>query len=270
MKRTAIVTIVILAIGGAVLWASRHGPLLHVPTLTNRNVSELAFAVIGDTESNTDLYSRALSETKQSGAKFMIHVGDLTESGTEEEFKAIQDVEDSSGLPVYAAVGNHDIRDDPTAERFSRFANATNYAVEVEGIRFVFLNNAERKIGFSEETLAWLTREFSEHKGSRYILIYHRPFGLPFSDVTGDDETSASRKFNERFLELLSGKKIIAVFSGHLHTYVPYRVSGAPTYVTGGGGGALGTLETLLSSEPHFLMVRVVGSEVRVEVEQLD
>lgn len=266
MKRALIVTIAVFSVAGG-LFAIFRRPFQGLPPLTSRQDKTIAFAVIGDTETHNDLYARALNDAKARGARFVLHTGDLVEHGTDEELLAARAVAERVGLPAYVAVGNHDYPDNLSRAPFERIVNAANMAVEYGGVRFVILDNADRNIGFSEETLAWLDAEFRAHPATPHVLVYHRPFDLPFSALTGDDETRGSRASNERFRSLLSLAKIVMIFNGHVHAYVPYTLDGIRAYVTGGGGGeAQEELAFLANAAPHYLMATMRDGRVETEV----
>lgn len=229
------------------------------------------FAVIGDTEGHNDILKSAIAEAKSRGASFLLHVGDITEDGSTEQFDLFRQTLTDSGLPWLVAVGNHDIRGDDTRRRFSDAFNQPNMAVDLGDYRLVVLDNAERKVGFSDETLAWLENELTAHPKARYILAFHRPFNLPLSAIFGDDETPASRSTNQVFLNLIDRVRVETIFTGHLHVYLPYSLDGIRTFVTGGGGGeAQAALGPLGQQSKHFLMVRADPQGVNVDVIKLE
>ncbi len=248
------------------------------PPPANRNESplstrspELVFAVVGDTESHATVYQRVLEEATRRGAQFVLHTGDITEQGTNDEFTAMRALENASGLNIQAAVGSHDIRTDETRGLFRQFYAHENRAVDLGGYRFVFLDNADRSIGFAPATLAWLKDELAQHSTTRYIIAFHRPFNLPLQSFIGDDEAPTSRRSNEKFLALLAEARVLGMFTGHLHLYLPYKIKTWPVYVTGGGGGEPQTALGSLGQQPkHFLLVRLRGEDLRVEVVRLN
>lgn len=269
MKRVLIVITVIL-LASAVFIITREKPLARIKSFVPNKHVPLVFAVIGDTETHNDLYEAALNEAKKRGAKFVLHTGDLIENGTDEEFIAARAVAERVGLPVHVAIGNHDYPDDLSRAPFERYVHAPNAVFEYDGIRFVTLDNADRKTGFSEDTLSWLEDEFRARPSSRHVLVYHRPFDLPFSALTGDDETPTSRASNERFISLFPLTKIDMIFNGHVHAYVPYTLNGIRAYVTGGGGGeAQDAISLLANTGPHFLMGTVRDDRIDTEVVQI-
>lgn len=239
--------------------------------LTNNEAASLKFAVIGDTEGHADIYASALRLAKERGATFVLHTGDVSEDGSPANLKLMSDVGRASGLDIFTAVGNHDIRDDETRELFVEHFNQPNMAFDRDGFRIIILDNAERKGGFSEATLQFLKDDLAAHPQARYIMVFHRPFGLPLSAILGDDETNASRATNEKFLTAIDGADIETIFTGHLHIYLPYSLAGFRSFVTGGGGGeAQAALGPLGDQSKHFLMVQADRSgSLRVDVEKL-
>ena len=271
MKRAFLLILALLLIGGAVAGFVRYRQALSKLVPASWTEPTYTFAVIGDTESDLALYGRALAEAKRRGAALLVHAGDVTASGTAEEFKAISETTTSAGLRVYAAVGNHDIAVDATRGLFTKYLNEPNLAFNDGDLRFVLLDNADRKVGFSASTLAWLKDDIAGHPGARYVVAFHRPFDIPFDSITGDDETAASRATNEELKRILSSTDVAAIFTGHLHTYLPYAVDGVPAYITGGGGGkAQQGLAAFTKSAHHFLLVRLTGTSLHAEMVKLD
>ncbi len=271
MKRAFLLILTLVLIGGTVTGfvRYRHAMVSLVPAAWREPT--FTFAVMGDTESHTDLYEQALAEAKARGAMLMIHTGDISDGGTADQFKALAAITNKSGVTVRVAVGNHDIAVDDTRALFASYFNTPNIAFDQGGLRFVILDNAHRTVGFSTATLAWLKKEIADNPHARYVIAYHRPFDIPFGSIVGDDETTASRKTNTEFKNLISKATVIAIFNGHLHTYLPYTINGIPTYITGGGGGPVQLgLAAFTKSAHHFLLVRVTGSTLHAETVKLD
>lgn len=247
----------------------RYSPLRQSPS-TDSSANALTFAVVGDTESHADLFQRVLEEAKARGAQFLLHTGDVSEDGSLESLREMRSVADASGLPLYTVLGSHDIRTDPARQTFQTLFNAPNLAFEAGGWRFLLLDNADRSVGFSQATLAWLAQDLADHPAAQYILAYHRPFNLPLAAIVGDDETPSSRATNDRFREIVGRANVKAIFTGHLHIYFPYTMNGIPVYITGGGGAEAQTaLGPLGNQPPHFLLVKTNNGNLNVEVIRL-
>ncbi len=248
----------------------RYSPLRQSSS-TDATANGLTFAVVGDTESHADLFQRVLEGSTARGAQFLLHTGDISEDGSLAGLKEMRSVADASGLPLFTVLGSHDIRTDPTGQSFRSLFNPPNLAFEAGGFRFLLLDNADRAVGFSQATLAWLEQDFADHPAAQYILAYHRPFNLPLSAIVGDDETPASRATNNRFLELMARVNVKTIFTSHLHIYLPYNLQNVPVYVSGGGGGEAQTaLGPLGNQSPHFLLVKAKNGNLSVEVVRLE
>jgi len=227
---------------------------------------DLRFAVVGDTHGHFDILQNVAARAENRQAAFLLHTGDITENATAEEFARLGEIRATASIPWYVAPGNHD-RFDGAVNRFAVQFGRLPRAESFGRYRLVVLDNSDRQAGFSADTLRWLRSDLADHPEQIYVIAYHRPFGLPLSTIFGDDETPASSAANQEFLKTLVGQRIAAIFSGHLHIYLPYTLSGLPAYVTGGGGGepqsALGTFG---QQKPHFLLIELRGQSVRVEV----
>lgn len=271
MKLRTVGVLLAVAIGAGVLTLYVRSRAPDAPVQSGAAERELVFAVVGDTEGHTDILDRILKTSKERGASFVLHTGDVTEDGSEQGFAEIRNVIGATGLPVHAAIGNHDSRTDGTPDLFRKYLNEPNQAFDAGGLRFVIIDNADRSVGFSPETLAWLARDLAEHRSARYVIVFHRPFMFPLSQVVGDDETPTSRRTNDEFLRLIETARVAAIFAGHLHTYLPYSLAGIPTYVTGGGGGEPQTaLGAFGKKQKHFLLVHASGQQLRIEVVPLE
>lgn len=204
----------------------------------------LTFFVFGDNEGINPIVKRIWSDAAAAKVDFVISVADLTARGKEEQFMEVKALFNSYGVPYYTAIGNNDLGRPISRELFQKyfgvddFARRTYFSFDRAGVHFVVLDNADRKVGFDDEQLTWLADDLGRNTQPHTLLFYHRPFELPFSDFFYDDETAVSRASNEKFLEIIGAHTIDAIFTGHVHTYLPYRMQNIPVTVTGGGGAA--------------------------------
>lgn len=268
-----LVIAVLVGVGAIAAWNLREPIGLGVEAVQRglRPAPVIRFAVVGDNHGDTPIYRTILSELRNEQVDFLLNLSDTTEDGTEAEFAAVRDLEQALPFPVYHTVGSHDIKTDPTRKLFvDGFGHGPNTQVEAGPVRILILDNADRRVGFSDETLDWLSDRLAAAPDARFLLAYHRPFGLPLSDIVGDDETPASRIANEKFLARLKGYNIEYIFTAHLHTYLPYALNGIPAVVSGGGGdpaqSVLGGPENNLF---HYLIVAVTATDIEVTVRRV-
>lgn len=232
----------------------------------------LTFAVIGDNHGPRPVYRELLEKAKAAGVAFAVNLGDYTEHGTETELREVLALEATVGLPVEHVIGAHDAKDDPTRATWERVMGAPAIrSFDRDGAHFSLLDNADRTVGFPDPERRWLESDFETHRGQTNFVFYHRPFGLPFEGLFGDDETPASRETNDAFRTLLRRFRPTMVFTAHVHTYLPYTLEGIPAYVTGGGGDpAQQLLGGASSSFFHALLVTVTPEGPRVQVLRAD
>lgn len=249
---------------------------INAPT-NNTLKTRATFAVIGDNEGLNDTYTSFISRmAKDDSIQFIVHTGDLTDDGGESNFKATLDQMKNAGYtkPFYVAPGNHDITPESSRELFEASFGKIPFSVDTGSVHLVILDNSERKIGFTDETLTWLEQDLKKAGDKTIILVYHRPFGYPFANLLGDDETKASRVTNEKFKTLIAPYHVATIFAGHVHTYFQYpfligsgdTAQSIPLYVTGGGGDPEeSALSTLFHEKYHYLKVTVEDGQVQVE-----
>jgi hypothetical protein len=203
--------------------------------------------VVGDNHGDNPVYRRILGAAKTGGYDLFINLADTSENGTEAEFAAVGVLEAELPFPIVHVVGNHDIKADSTRGSFERAFNPRYLSREIGPAHIVILDNADRTVGFDDAELEWLSRDLASNKKAITLLFFHRPFGLPFASLTGDDETASSRRSNDRLLTILAEHSVTHVYAGHLHMYLPYSlalpVAGnanearfIPVTISGGGG----------------------------------
>ena len=264
-----VAVVALLLVGGVAAWNLRRPILEGIDFIRGKSGhADLRFAVVGDNHGDNPIYREILETIEADDYEFLLNVADTSEFGKPEEFAAVKTLESKLPFPVYHTVGNHDIKADPTRAAFaSAFHHGPNTLVTHGDIRLLILDNADRKVGFSEETTAWLEEQLAASPNAKFILAYHRPFELPLASVAGDDETSASRRTNNKVLALIRKYNVIQIFTGHIHTYIPYNVQGIPAVVTGGGGdpaqSAIGGAKNNLF---HYLEVEVRGNRADIGV----
>ncbi|MFA5030954.1 MAG: metallophosphoesterase [Patescibacteria group bacterium] len=236
--------------------------------------SGVTFAVIGDNEGMNTYYDTFMTQiAKDPDVQFVLHVGDIVENGGQTELNEIIAHQKTLGLdvPMYVVPGNHDIYDDPELTAFNNTFGEIPRSIDIGDVHLVLLNNADRKIGFTDAELDWLNKDLSENAKKNIVLAYHRPFNYPLANTLGDDETAKSEKSNERFQEIIAKYNILAMFNGHIHTYLKFpfivhddtnATKSIPVYISGGGGQIPQDIfASLFSSDYHWLKVTIKNGE---------
>ena len=245
------------------------------------NEAGFTFIVMGDNEGDTPVFQAIIRQASTKPAKFLINVADLTPNSKLSDFELVKNRLDSLPFSYYTAVGNNDIVGDRSRRRYlTSFSQAqlgvgnsqtTYYSFDEGPAHFVVLDNADRRVGFDEDQLAWLDRDLAQTDQRWIFLFMHRPVDVPLTDVYGDDETPASRQSNEKFKAILRRYPVTRIYTGHLHVYFSYKLEGVPVTITGGGGAApQAVLADLLGEQFHYLEVQVTDSEVNQSVQRIE
>lgn len=186
----------------------------------------------------------------------LIFTGDVTESGTDKDYKELRSVLGKYKLPpLYANMGNHDYynvwidkngnwskdtfpngkSDEDSKNRFCQFFGLEKpyYEVEVRGYKILMLSQeayqeSKPEVGegawYSNEQLEWLRGRLAENKGNKPVFVMiHQP--LPAKGQDGGSHRVIPAK---KFREILASHKNVFVFSGHSHQDFQ---NGTPHYV---------------------------------------
>lgn len=245
--RLLLVLAAVAALGITTFAALEPGPVPATNTVPPRTADpSTRILVIGDNHGDTAVYRRILRDVKTRNYDLAVNLADTSENGTAEEFAEVRALEASLPFPVLHVVGSHDIAHDPTRATFERAFNPRHLSRDIGPAHLVLLDNADRTIGFAPTELDWLEQDLATTTQPVTLVFFHRPFGLPFATLTGDDETAASRKTNDRFLRILAAHPVAHVYAAHLHAYLPYSLAlpsptptgerYVPVTVSGGGG----------------------------------
>lgn len=234
-----------------------------------KNSPVIRLVAMGDNHSDNPIFQTIVDEVRNGPYQGFLHLGDSTDFGTAAEFSSIKARLAILPFPTITTVGNHDIKPDLTrAQYISAYGQLPCSSHDIGHVHIISLDNADRKVGFTKNCLEFLRTDLAAHPTGPIIIMYHRPFHLPLNAITGDDETSASRKTNEQFLALIQqSANIKLILSGHVHSYIPYTLAGVPAVVSGGGGDeAQRALGGSSSNLFHYLEITLIGDNVYTQM----
>ena len=149
-------------------------------------------------------------------AEFCLLCGDLADSGEAFQHIGIRDAFKGLGIPVYAAVGNHDYLTQTDRRSYEEtFKNQINYIFEHRGWQLVGIDTTEgdgwQDTRISSDTLTWLDQNLPKlDRRKPTILFTHFPLGVDVAmrPLNADDVLARLLEFN-----------LGAVFCGHFHGY---------------------------------------------------
>lgn len=174
---------------------------------------------------------------------FIVSTGDLTEHGTDEEYRAFLELvgaapaaapgplvataEGLGGVPLYVLPGNHDVRPALLAALYPGAppAERIGWAFERGGVRFIALDWGPRgKAESTPELFAQLAAGLAD--GAPSVLFTHHhvvPTGCGWLDALLADDL-------DRFAAQIAGRGVMAICSGHAHTSYAGALGGVPVY----------------------------------------
>jgi 3',5'-cyclic-AMP phosphodiesterase len=191
----------------------------------------------------------ALVATIEPKPSFIVASGDLTNAGDAASYGALKALMDQAGLPVVYSIGNHDTRegfyagmgiesDAPSAPYF--------HDRVIEGIHVITLDSSTP--GFiggtiEEAQFAWLEAVLDTHPDLPKLIVSHHPPAL------GEGPDLAhwrhiAYEHSVRLGEILAGRNVLGILSGHIHHDRVSLWNGIPVVVTMGQHAATDILRT--------------------------
>lgn len=216
------------------------------------------FSVCGDSRDNPSVFSQILQAVAYDGCEFLVHVGDLVNEGTSEQWEEFRQIMEGFPLPFYPVPGNHDSLDG-SLDGFLIYSGApsAHYSFDWDSVHFSLVDSHNGGLIAAERD--WLRDDLrATTQPVKMVFLHHPPF-----DPDGTDHTMAFG--NEPFMELMVQEDVGFVFAGHIHAYAQQEQDGVVYTITGGAGAPLYGGEHPQAFH-HYLRVTVQGSDVTIEV----
>jgi 3',5'-cyclic-AMP phosphodiesterase len=217
---------------------------------------------------------RHIAQNVGEQADFILSTGDLVDIPSEASYKAFLSefharnstskmpgplFISSEGLhdfPMYFLPGNHDDRDNFFKLLFPKSSHRSlmNVTFEHKGVQFICLDwGPHAKATTHPELLDFLARALEKDLPA-IIVMHHQlvPIGSRWLDSFISDDLS-------RFWEIVTGRNVIAVFSGHVHTTYERVVNAIPIYGLRSTAFPFVLMDEPLASlaPPHYRLVTV-------------
>jgi 3',5'-cyclic AMP phosphodiesterase CpdA len=191
-------------------------------------------------------------------------------------------------IPVYPALGNHDLHGDETValanyfERFPDLNHSRYYSVRAANSLLLVLDSSLDEISGPQGH--WLTQKLDQLPADVdfvFIVLHHPPY-TSSSDMKifgGGHSARSPEKELAKMLEARQQKQRarIVVFSGHVHNYERHEHGGITYFVTGGAGAHAYPVERakddpFQSTEVnyHYVMIEVDRGSLKITMHRLD
>jgi Icc-related predicted phosphoesterase len=258
------------------------------------------FAAYGDTRftdpKNTEAANpsarQALVQAMADAHPAFISIGgDIAYNGNDANDWKIWDTETAvwskNKIPVYPALGNHDLHGDPKvalANYFQRFPDLQNnryYSVYAANTLLLMLDSSlDETSGPQGEWLAHKLNTLPADVDFVCLVLHHPPYTESSDQASGGGHSA--RHPEQALAQLLEERQQhirarFVVIAGHVHNYERHEHNGVTYFVTGGGGAR----PYMIARQPgdpllgkavnyHYLLVEVDHGKMKVTMNRLE
>lgn len=191
-------------------------------------------------------------------------------------------------IPIYPALGNHDLHGDPKValanyfQRFPELKESLYYSVRAANTLMLVLDSSLDETSGPQGQ--WLKQKLDTIPADVdfvFIVLHHPPY------TSSSDEKKYGGGHSARNAELMLAKMLetrqqnmharFVVFSSHVHNYERHEHGGVTYFVTGGGGAHAYPIERA-PDDPfpdkninyHYLLVEVDRGKLSITMNRLD
>jgi acid phosphatase type 7 len=246
-----------------------------------------------DTEAaNPPVRQGLVQAIAQTNPAFISFGGDIVYNGYDKNDWKVWDSETAvwreKNIPVYPALGNHDLHGDQKIalanyfERFPALKNSLYYSVRAANTLLLVLDSSLDEISGPQGQ--WLTQNLDHLPGDVdfvFIVLHHPPY-TSSSDMKLFGGGHSARSQEKELAKMLEARQQnlrarIVVFSGHVHNYERHEHGGVTYFVTGGAGAHAYPIERA-KDDPfqskevnyHYLQAEVDRGSLKITMHRLD
>jgi len=246
-----------------------------------------------DTEVANPPVRRALVQAiAETNPAFISFGGDIVYNGYDQNDWKVFDTETAvwgeKKIPVYPALGNHDLHGDEKValanyfERFPELKNSVYYSVRAANTLMLVLDSSLEETSGAQGQ--WLTQKLDHLPGDVdfVLIVLHHPPYTSSSDAKKFGGGHSSRPQERELAKMLEARQQdlrarIVVFSGHVHNYERHEHAGVTYFVTGGAGAHAYPIERA-KDDPfqskevnyHYLQVEDELGKLKITMNRLD
>jgi len=186
--------------------------LQQLDSLVEKKGLLFCFAQVGDPQSNWRYTEECVRQLNELAPDLVLFAGDLTELGTEEEFKRFKGIVSKLKVPYYLCPGNHDVATQPVDAYLKFFQVQRYYSFDHKGCHFVSLGPVvfkQHEGTLPDERLEWLRNDLAAAPGAQHAFVFCH-FPLPQCILEGG---------GRKLYETLKTYRVTAYLAGHLHRH---------------------------------------------------
>lgn len=218
--------------GGHVYLSGGSRWIKNVDRIVVRGPMTFTFAVLGDSQGNSELLSTIVEDVNEINVSFVLHVGDCVPHATSSSFDIFQQDIGKLESPIYISPGNHDRMGNATVFQ-TRFGTG-DYYFDYGGWRFISIDTSMQNI--NESQFSWLRSMLQNSSEFHKVVFTHVP---PFDPRPGGNHSLDEISDREEFIGMMEEFRISVVVAGHIHLYNYTRIGSVDYVITGGAGAEL-------------------------------
>jgi predicted phosphodiesterase len=227
----------------------------------------IRFVFISDSAGYKE-YRRLLPQIEKLEKKPMVvfHGGDFASKGSIHHYKKHLQITLKSPFNIIHIPGNHDLTH-RGRQLFKRIFGKTFFSFTYQNVvKFIIINNADRKIGYygiDQQQLEWLKNELKDENPRIKIVLGHVPPQKHFRPYSRNIFfLMRPCLINEqKFIEIMKRYNVNLYICGHRHFGSTLMDGDLRIVISGGGGqgpGVGGTVNTpLFTPKKHFLVIDI-------------
>ena len=175
---------------------------------------------------------------------FLVASGDLTNCGDAESYRLVKATLAALDIPAVLALGNHDKRSG-FHEVFGDGPSDHPYYHQrsIAGLHIITLDTSipGRVSGrICDEQVGFLERALAAEPDTPKLLVMHHP---PRVDPDGLPWGSLDVASTQRLTEMIAGRQIVGILSGHIHINQVNHWNGVPVLIASGQHSTVDLLE---------------------------
>jgi Icc-related predicted phosphoesterase len=225
------------------------------------NADGWRFIFLGDNRGNDSKFKEILQRARDLNPLFILHGGDIVETGTAVELSHFLEVVTSvKGLPpLFIVRGNHEMN----AALFEKMIGPLNFVIDSQrlGFRLVAVDNSQYVI--NEREFSFLSKNL-DRKRKNQIVSMHIP---PKTERWPKHSFDTGKK---EFLSLMTDRDVKMGLLAHIHLFDVDTIKGIPYIISGGAGSQLAWYGYTGNAMYHMVIVDVVKGKVSYRVERFD
>ena len=224
------------------------------------NPEEWCFVFMGDSRGDDWKFKKALKLAASYNPLFILHGGDIVESGTAKELAHfLATIRSMPGLPpLFVVRGNHEMN----AALFEAVIGPSNFVLDSQwlGFRLVAVDNSDYSL--KDKEFAFLGKMLDQSRKSQFVSMHIPPKTERWSRHTFDDG-------KERLVRLLAERKVNLGLFAHVHLFDKEEINGIPCIISGGAGAQLTYFGFSGVARHHIVVVEIKKGKVSYRVEKL-